>query len=153
MIVSQGDSLLSCVLVCTPLSWEGEGEGESWFNTTDSCSSYWVLIDFLEKNTPTFGLDTKSISREFKWMFKKQFSPVSLGNGSTEHLVGFRTGLSKMCHFGMWIILSWKQSRPCRTRNLYLSLKEFKLGDLPIIRVITRNRFLWPVYKVWETSE
>lgn len=49
----------------------------------------------------------------------------------------------RMCYFGMWIILSWRQSRSCRLmRNFYLSLKEFKLGALPIM-IITRNDFLW----------
>ena len=42
-----------------------------------------------------------------------------------------RTGLPKMCHFGVGIISSWRQSGPCGfTRNVYLSFKEFKCGDL-----------------------
>ena len=49
-------------------------------------------------------------------------------------LTGFRTGFPRMYHFGVWIILSWKQPRHCGLkRNVYLPLKELKLGILPKI--------------------
>ena len=37
-------------------------------------------------------------------------------------------------------------------RNVYLSLKESKLGALPIIGVITKDNFLWPIYRPQQTS-
>lgn len=37
-------------------------------------------------------------------------------------------------------------------RNFCLSIKEFKLGGLFIIRVITINTFLWPIYKAGQPS-
>lgn len=47
---------------------------------------------------------------------------------------GIRTSLLKMCHIGMGIILSPKQQSPCGLmRSFYLSLKEFKFEELPIM--------------------
>ena len=64
---------------------------------------------------------------------------------------GVRTGVPKMYHYGMWIIWGWRQLRPCRlTKNFYLSLGEFKLRPCTI-RVITRNNFLWPIYRARQT--
>ena len=60
---------------------------------------------------------------------------------------GFSISRPKMCHFGMWILLSW---RPLI--SFYCSLQGFKLGTLTIIRVITRNKFLWPIYRAGQTS-
>ena len=55
--------------------------------------------------------------------------------------------------FGMWIILSWRQLRLCAVKiNFYLSLKQFKLWALPIIRVVIRNNFLWLIYVAGQTS-
>ena len=66
---------------------------------------------------------------------------------------GVRTGLPKMCHFGMWTILSWRQLRPCGLKwNIYLSVKEFKLRALPIIRVITKNNLSRPIYSEGHAS-
>ena len=49
-------------------------------------------------------------------------------------LMGFRGDHTKMCHSGMWIILSWKQARLKRFRkNRWTSpllLKEFKIEGL-----------------------
>lgn len=57
-----------------------------------------------------------------------------------------------MRQFGMRIIWSWRQSRPCRLiRNVYLSLKEFQLRALPIIR-LNRNNVLWPTYREGQTT-
>lgn len=68
-------------------------------------------------------------------------------------LKAFRAGLPKMCCFGMWIIFSWRQLRPCELqRDMNLSLKEIKCGTLPIIKVSTRNNFVWPVSKAGQTS-
>lgn len=65
------------------------------------------------------------------------------GNGEYMTLKGFRTGLPTMCYFGMWIIWSQRQSRPCGPkRNFHLSLKEFKLGALSVLRIITRKNVL-----------
>ena len=66
---------------------------------------------------------------------------------------GFRTVLSQMYYFGVSIFLSWRKSKPCGLkRNFYLSLKEFKFGALPIIEVITRNNFSWPMYRAAQHS-
>lgn len=57
-----------------------------------------------------------------------------------------------MCHFGIWITLNWRQLGSCGLlRNFYVSLTEFKLGALTIIRVITRDNFLWPSYMAGQT--
>ena len=52
----------------------------------------------------------------------------------------------KIRHFGMWFILSWRQSRPSRVRkNFYLSLnclKEFRYGPMLRKRAITIDNFL-----------
>lgn len=59
----------------------------------------------------------------------------------------------KACHFGMQITLSWREWRRCGfMRNFHLSLKQFKFGALPVIRVIARNNFLWPVNSTGQTS-
>lgn len=72
---------------------------------------------------------------------KCSFSPQIIS--CSKVLKGFSTGLSKMCYFGMWVIFSWRQGRPCKfTRNFYFSLKEFRFGAFPIVRVNTRNIFL-----------
>lgn len=65
----------------------------------------------------------------------------------------FRIGPPKMCHFSTWIILSWRPSRPYGLmRNFYLSLKEYKLRVLLIIRVITRGNILWLICRAGQTS-
>lgn len=66
---------------------------------------------------------------------------------------GFRTVLAKRCHFGMRIIWSQRQLKPCRlNRNFNLFLKEFKLGALPIIGVIIRNKILRPMCRAGQAS-
>ena len=58
-----------------------------------------------------------------------------------------------MSHFGMWISLSWRQLKPFRLMGkFHLSLKEFNFGALFIIRVITRDNFLCPIYRAGQTS-
>lgn len=57
------------------------------------------------------------------------------------------------CHFGTQTTLSWREWRRCGfMRNFHLSLKQPKFGALPIIRVIARNNFLWPVDSTGQTS-
>ena len=36
--------------------------------------------------------------------------------------------------------------------KLYLSVKEFKWRALPVIRIIARYKFLWPIYRAGQTS-
>ena len=56
----------------------------------------------------------------------------------------FRTGFPQKSYFGMWIILSWRQWRPCGLRRNPCPslnyLQESELGALLIMRVITRNK-------------
>ena len=56
----------------------------------------------------------------------------------------------KMCYFGLWIILKWRQ---LRHRGLARNspLRVFKFGAWSIMRVITRNNFLIPTYKAEQT--
>lgn len=66
--------------------------------------------------------------------------------------------LPTMCHFGMWIVLSERQSRLSRfKKNFYLSLnyhKQFRYGAWPRNRAITRDNFLceWPIYMAEQTA-
>ena len=61
-------------------------------------------------------------------------------------LRGSRICHLQICHFGMWIVLSWWQLRPSRLRKtFYLSLnclKESYRGPVPE-RAITRDNFLY----------
>lgn len=41
--------------------------------------------------------------------------------GFTNVMMGFRAGHPWMCHFGLWIISSWKQSRPNRLKKSFSS--------------------------------
>ena len=57
-------------------------------------------------------------------------------------LFDLRGGQKSPPHFGMWVVLCWRQLRACGLmRNFYLSLKEFKLRALSIKGVITRKTF------------
>lgn len=51
-------------------------------------------------------------------LFKSLVDQRGKANGA-KYLKGFRTGLLKMCHFPLCIILSWswRQLRPCRFRR------------------------------------
>ena len=53
-------------------------------------------------------------------------------------LRGFRTGIPNMCHFGMFELKAMEGLCGFK-RKFYVSLKELKLGALPITRVMTRN--------------
>lgn len=61
-------------------------------------------------------------------------------------LMGFRAGHSTMCHFGIWIISTWRQSRPHRLKMSLLPphkcLKEFRYGLCTRKRAITRENCL-----------
>ena len=67
---------------------------------------------------------------------------------------GFRTGPPRMCHFGMWVLLSWRHLRACRLRrNFCPSLnhtEESKLGVFPRIKVISRDKFYLSGPSVWQ---
>ena len=54
----------------------------------------------------------------FNWVYS-QTSNYYFCHITKNHkiVLGFRVGHPQMCHSGMWIILSWKQSRPKRLRK------------------------------------
>lgn len=59
--------------------------------------------------------------------------------------MGFRVGHPRMCRFDMWILLSWRKSRPRNLRkSFYLPhncLKEFRQRDWSRKRATTRDNY------------
>lgn len=91
-----------------------------------------------------FSVKTKQVPRKLERM--DHLGPA---------LKGVRTAplpYPKICHLSVGIIFVWKKPRPWGLiRNVFLSIKEFKLGALPIVRVITGNNFLWPVCRAGQS--
>ena len=64
-------------------------------------------------------------------------------------LKGFRTSLTKMYPLGIWIILSWTQSRPKRLRKSFLSPPQ--LPQRIKIRAWLRERAITDITLIWMT--
>lgn len=94
---------------------------------------------------------------EHRWantaLHKYKYRKCSNRSGKAELL-----SLQKRCRpapkASLWqITLSWRERRRCGfMTNFHLSLEQFKFGALPVIRVIARNNFLWPVNSTGQTS-
>lgn len=70
-------------------------------------------------------------------------------------LKGCRINLPKICHFGMWTTLSWKQSRACglkRNERHYYSylnyVEKSKLRGFPKTRILPKI-----ILSEWQTSD
>lgn len=65
---------------------------------------------------------------------------------------GLRRGLPEICHFGSWIIFSWRQLRRWLHKKVFSLPERIWAGVLPIIRAATRNDFVCPIYRTGHTS-
>lgn len=110
-----------------------------------------IFITILHHHWPALGrlvnMATRMTSRKVcRWSFSSLNRVISLKE--------LRTGLSKICHFGTQIILSntiqTLQAQKIFCPSLH-DLEKSKLGALPIMRVLTRNNFLWPIYRAGQT--